>query len=97
MYEGLLILQMNYRKEEGSISDGSLLMKKFILSGNHSPFVCEERMCFLLLLVLTLEAETEGSVLFSCMKLLLSSPTEIHEVCGAKHDEGLIFCYFSAY
>lgn len=46
MYEGLLILQMNYRKEEGSISDESLLMKKFILSGNHSPFACEERMCF---------------------------------------------------
>lgn len=40
-------LQKERKKEkEGSISDGSLLMKEFILSGNHSPFVCEERMCF---------------------------------------------------
>lgn len=37
---------------------------------------------FLLLLMLTLEAETEGSVLFSCVKLLLSSSTQIREVCG---------------
>lgn len=38
----LLILQMNYRKKEGCISDGLLLMKEFILPSNHLPFVCEE-------------------------------------------------------
>lgn len=81
MYVGLLILQMNYRKKEGSISDGLLLMEEFILSRIvHRLFVGED--VFLLLLVLTLEAETEGPVLFSCVKLLLSSPAEIREVRG---------------
>lgn len=72
MRAALLILQTNYKKEEGSASGGLLLMKEFMSPSNGSPLICEED-AFVLVLLLVLEAETGGSV-FSRVKRLPCHP-----------------------
>lgn len=82
VHVGLLILQMNYRKKERRKHLWWIVIGEGIYFVWESFTVClwgED--VLLLLLVLTLEAETEGSLLLSCVKLLLSSPTQICEVC----------------